>query len=201
MRLQRLLIPVALLTPLAFASPAAAVDHKIEVVNSAFSPADQRISVGDSVTWNFREAGHTTTSRRGQPESWNSPVGTTSNAGDVYTKEFDTPGRYQYVCIPHQTFMAGVIEVGTDTVSDSIDEFRGRRTGRRVRLSFLLNEPAKVTYRLIGPSRRTVKRARLEEGRQSFTLRRLRRGTYRGKLTVSDDFDNKVARRNSFVIR
>jgi plastocyanin len=192
---------MALLIPLALASTAAAVDHKIEVVNSAFSPADQSIAVGDSVTWNFREAGHTTTSRRGQPQFWNFPAGTTSTAGSTHTEVFNTPGRYQYICIPHQTFMDGVIQVGTDTVTDTIDEFRSKRTGRRVRLSFLLNEPARVTYRLVGPSRRTARRGRLDEGRHSFTLRRLRRGTYRGKLTVSDDFDKKVTPRNFFVIR
>ena len=192
---------MALLTPLALASPAAAVDYEVEVVDSQFNPAELHIAVGDSVTWNFREIGHTTTSRRGQPESWNYPAGTTSSGGETYTEVFDTPGRYQYVCTPHQTFMDGVIQVGTDTVTDSIDEFRSRRTGRRIRLSFLLNEPARVTYRLFGPSRRTVKRGRLEAGRHSFTVRRLRRGTYRGRLIVSDDFDNRVTPRNFFVIR
>jgi hypothetical protein len=70
-----------------------------------------------------------------------------------------------------------------------------------VKLSFLLNEPATVTYRLKGPSRRTVKLGRLAKGRHSFTLRRLKRGTYRGVLTVVDDFDKKITPRNFFVIR
>jgi hypothetical protein len=70
-----------------------------------------------------------------------------------------------------------------------------------VRLSFLLNEPATVTYRLKGPSRRTVRRGRLATGTHSFTVRRLKRGSYRGVLTVVDDFDKKITPRNSFVIR
>jgi plastocyanin len=201
MRLQRLLFPLVVLTALAFASPAAAFDWKTEVINFEFKPREHRISVGDSVTWNFTDGGHTTTSLRGQPDSWNSVPGGTNSAGSSFTHEFDTPGRYQYVCIPHRSFMKGVIEVGTDTVIDSIDDFRSKRTGHRVKLSFLLNEPATVTYRLKGPSRRTVKRGRLAAGRHSFTLRRLKRGTYRGVLTVSDDFDNKVTPRNFFVIR
>jgi plastocyanin len=192
---------MALLTPLAFASPAAAFDWKTEVVNFDFTPGEQRIAVRDSVTWNFNAAGHTTTSRRGQPDSWNFPAGSSSTAGSSFTHEFDTPGRYQYYCIPHETTMQGVIEVGTDAVVDTIDKFRSKRTGHRVRLRFLLNEPATVKYRLTGPSRRTVKRGRLDAGPHSFTLRRLKRGSYRGVLTVKDDFDRKVTPRNHFVIR
>jgi plastocyanin len=201
MRTQRSLIPLALLTPLVLASPAAAFDWKTEVVDFEFKPAERRISVGDSVTWNFTAGGHTTTSLRGQPDSWNSMPEGTNTAGSSYTKVFNTPGRYQYVCTPHQTFMKGVVEVGTDTVVDSLDDFRSRRRGNRVKLSFMLNEPATVTYRLKGPSPRTVKRGRLDDGTHSFTLRRLKRGTYRGVLTVVDDFDKKITPRNFFVIR
>ncbi len=201
MPLQRLLIPLAVLTPLVLASPAAAFDWPTEVVDFEFKPADRRIALGDSVTWNFTAAGHTSTSLEGQPDSWNSVPEGTNAAGSSYTKVFNTPGRYQYMCIPHQAFMKGVIEVGTDEVVDSLDNFKSKRTGNRVKLSFLLNEPAIVTYRLKGPTRRTVKRGRLRAGRHSFTLRRLRRGTYRGVLTVVDDFDKKITPRNFFVIR
>jgi plastocyanin len=199
MRPQRVLIPLALLTPLVLASPAAAVDWKAEVIDFEFKPAQHRISVGDSVTWNFTAGGHTSTSLRGQPDSWNSEG--TNSAGSSYTKLFDTPGRYQYVCTPHKAFMTGVIEVGADTVVDSLDNFKSTRRGNRVKLSFLLNEAATVTYRLSGPSRRTVRRGRLDAGTHSVTLRRLKRGTYRGVLTVVDDFDKKITPRNFFVIR
>ena len=172
------------------------------MIDFEFKPAEQHIAVGDTVTWNFNADGHTTTSVRGQPDSWNSAAdGNTSRAGTVFPKVFNTPGRYQYVCVPHQDFMKGVIQVGTDTVIDSIDNFKSKRTGNRVKLSFLLNEPATVTYKLTGPSRRTVKKGRLAAGRHSFTLRRLKRGTYRGVLTVVDDFDKKITPRNFFVIR
>ena len=68
-------------------------------------------------------------------------------------------------------------------------------------LSFLLNEPATVTYRLKGPSPITVRRGGLDDGRHSFTLRRLKRGKYRGVLTAVDNFDKKITPRNFFVIR
>jgi plastocyanin len=195
------MIFLALLTPLALASPAAAFDWTTEVVDYEFKPREQRIAVGDSVIWSFTAGGHTSTSLKGQPDSWNSVSEGTNSAGSTYNHVFDTPGRYQYVCTPHQSFMKGVIQVGTDTVSDTLDAFRTRRSGNRVKLSFRLNEPAIVTYRLRGPSRRTVKRGRLGIGAHSFTVRRLKRGTYRGVLTAVDNFDKKATARNFFVIR
>ena len=202
MRPTRLLTPVALLVFLASASPAAASDWGVNVIDYQFEPEVREIAVGDSVTWNFAADGHTTASTKGQPDSWNSaPDGGTNSAGAPYTKVFNTPGRYQYVCVPHKVFMKGVIQVGTDTVADSVDNFKTKRTANRVKVSFLLTEPATVTYKLTGKSRRTVKLGRVAAGRRSFTLRRLKRGTYRGVLTVVDDFDKKVTPRNSFVIR
>jgi plastocyanin len=202
MRPNRLLTPVALLVFFASASPAAAFDWSVNVVDYQFEPEVRAIAVGDSVTWNFAVDGHTATSTKGQPDSWNSaPEGGTNSAGAPYTKVFNTPGRYQYICVPHEAFMKGVIQVGTDTVADSVDNFKTKRTGNRVKLSFLLKEPATVTYKLTGKSRRTVKKGRLAAGRHSFTLRRLKRGTYRGVLTVVDDFDKKLTPRNFFVIR
>ena len=202
MRTIRLILPLALLIPLALVSPAGAVDYTVVADDSfTFTPGERRIAVGDTVTWSFADAGHTSTSVRGQADRWNSVSEGTKPAGDLYAKTFNIPGRFQYVCTPHRTFMKGVIQVGTDTVADSLDNFRSKRTGNRVRLSFLLNEPATVRYSLRGPTRRTVRLGRLAAGTRSFTLRRLRRGSYRGVLTVVDDFDKKITRRNFFVIR
>ena len=201
MRMNRLVLPVALLTPLALASPATAFDWRTEVIDFEFRPAERRIALGDSVTWNFSVEGHTSKSVAGQPDSWNSAGSGTNPAGSSYTHVFDTPGRYQYVCTPHKEFMKGTIEVGTDAVTDSVSSFKSKRTGRRVRLTVVLAEPAKLSYKLRGPSRRSVCRGRLAAGRHSFTLRRLKRGTYRGVLSVVDDFDKKITPRNFFVIR
>jgi plastocyanin len=201
MRPNRLALPLAFAFTLALASPAAAFDWTTNVIDFEFQPSEQRIARGDTVTWNFSVEGHTTASVAGQPDSWKSVEDGVNPAGSSYTHQFNTPGRFQYVCVQHKDFMKGVVEVGSDTVTDSIDRFKTRRTGRRVTISFLLNEPATVRYSLKGPSRRTVKRGRLEAGAHSFTLRRLRRGSYRGVLTVVDDFDHKVTPRHSFVIR
>ena len=201
MRPNRLAFPSAILLSLVLAAPAAAFDWKTEVIDFEFQPAERKISVGDTVTWDFTVGGHTSASVGGQPESWKSAESGTNGSGTSFTQQFNTPGRYQYVCLQHRDFMKGSVEVGTDTVIDSIDKFRTKRTGRRVKVSFLLNEAATISYKLSGPSRRTVKKGRLDAGTHSFTLKRLRKGTYRGKLTVVDDFDKKITPRNFFVIR
>jgi plastocyanin len=197
----RLAFPLAILVSLVLAAPAAAFDWKSDVVDFEFQPAEQKIAVGDTVTWNFLQGGHTSASVGGQPDSWKSIDAGANSAGTSFTHQFNTPGKYQYVCLQHRDFMKGSIEVGTDAVIDSIDRFKAKRTGHRVKVSYLLNEAAKVTYKLSGPSRRTVKEGRLDAGKHSFTLKRLKKGTYRGKLTVVDDFDKKITPRNSFVIR
>jgi len=195
------MVPLAFVLALVPAAPAAAFDWSTNVIDFEFQPSERKIAQGDSVTWNFSAEGHTSASAGGQPDSWKSIEDGVNPAGSSYSHIFNTRGRFQYVCLQHRDFMKGVIEVGTDTIVDSIDNFRTKRIGNRVKISFLLNEPAIVRYSLKGPSRRTVKRGRLDAGTHSFTLRRLKRGTYRGVLTVVDDFDKKVTPRNFFVIR
>lgn len=196
--MRSLLLPLTLLLSLGGAAPALATDWDVGVTDFTFTPSERRIEVGDKVVWRFTDGGHTTTSRAGQPDRWDSDL---QSAGGVYEHVFDTPGRYQYICRPHSSYMSGVVQVGDDAVSDTVDDFRSKRRGRSVTITFTLNEAARMTYRLKGPSRRTVKRARLAAGDQRFKLRRLARGSYRGTLALSDDFDNKVAPKSSFVIR
>jgi plastocyanin len=199
MRFHRLLpLPLALLLALAGASPAMAVNWTVDVTDYEFTPSERQIAVGDKVVWRFNDGGHTATSRPGQGEQWDSDL---QSGGGTFEHTFTKPGRYQYVCTPHSSFMSGVIEVGGDPVSDTVDNFRTKRRGRSVTIRFTLNEPARVTYRLRGPRRRTVRRGRLETGSHSFKVRRLARGRYRGTLIVTDDFDNSVRPKNSFVIR
>lgn len=195
------MLPLATLLLLVPAAPAAAADWTTNVVDFNFQPDKLAIAVGDSVTWTFSADGHTTASLRGQPDSWRSMDDGANAAGSSYTRQFNTPGRFQYVCLQHKDFMAGEVTVGRDAVAKSLSRFRTQRTGRRARMSFRLYEPATVRYSLKGPSRRTVKLGRIAPGAHAFTLRRLKRGTYRGGLTVVDDFDKKTTLRNSFVVR
>ena len=197
----RLVLPLAVALGLLVASPAGALDYQTNIIDFSFKPKEQNIAPGDTVTWTFSEEGHTVASVRGQADSWKSADDAPNPMGTTYTHVFNTPGKFQYICLQHKDFMKGVVVVGTDIVADTIDAFRTRRTGNRVKIGFVLNEPATVKYTLKGPSRRTVKRGLLAKGRHSFTVRRLRPGSYRGVLTVVDDFDKKVTPRNSFVIR
>jgi plastocyanin len=203
MRTRRLVAALVLLVPLAVAAPASAQGPEVEVVDSAFQPSSLQVNPGDTVIWDFTAGGHTTTSRSGQPESWNSdPSGPGFNsAGDRFSQTFDTPGRYQYFCIPHEPFMRGVVQVGTDQFRRSHTRFRQRRRGGTLTFSFRLREPAKVTVRLRGASRRTVTRRRLGTGSHSIRLARLREGRYRGTVTFVDDFDKRSVVRTSAVIR
>ena len=200
MRRHRLLsIPLALSLALAAALPASAAEVEITATDFMFSPSPRAIAVGDSVIWRFATGGHTTTAERGQAERWSSGPRTTP-AGQTFRHTFSRPGRFQYFCIPHAGFMRGVVTVGSDAVRDTVDAFRTTRSGSSVRVSFKLNEPAAVTFKLRGAERRTVRRGRLGKGRHSFRVRNLDAGSYRGTLALSDDFDKKASEQKSFAI-
>jgi plastocyanin len=192
-------IPLAVLIALAAAAPASAPDWDVEAKDFEFTPRDRKIAVGDTVVWRFAATGHTTTAVRGQAERWNSGPEATPR-GETFRHTFRRPGRFQYFCIPHEGFMKGVIRVGEDEVSDTLDAFTSRRSGSGVRVSFRLNEPATATYRLRGPEPRTVRRGRLAAGRHSFTVRNLEPGRYGGTLALEDDFDKKASAKKSFTI-
>jgi plastocyanin len=200
MRRHLLPTPLVLVLALAPAAPASAAEVEITATDFRFSPTPQTIGVGDTVIWRFATGGHTTTAQGGQAERWNSGPRTTP-AGQTFRHTFNRPGRFQYFCTPHAGFMRGVVQVGSDTVRDSVDAFRTRRSGSGVRVSFELNEPATVSFKLRGAERRTVRRGRLGKGRHGFTVRSLDAGSYRGTLALADDFDKKSTAQKSFVIR
>jgi plastocyanin len=200
MRFRLLLAPVALALSLVAPSPASAAEQLVNVIDFEFQPKDLQINPGDTVTWTFTDPGHTSTSNSGQAERWNS--GPAANpAGTRFSHTFDTPGRYGYICIPHGTFMTGVVQVGRDEFRKSQRSFKQTRRGNSITMRFRLVEPAKVTVNLRGPSRRTATRRRLEPGRHSIKFARLREGRYRGTVTFQDDFKKKSVMRTSAVIR
>ncbi|HEX2416027.1 MAG TPA: plastocyanin/azurin family copper-binding protein [Thermoleophilaceae bacterium] len=188
MRPYRLLIPLALLVPLAPASPAAAVDFPVRVTDYEFGPKEVKVGVGDSVTWSFDMGSHTTTSDSGQVESWDSGPAA-SPVGTKYTQTFNTPGRFSYYCIPHQAFMKGAVVVGTDEFKKSQTKFKQVRRGSKVTFSFKLVEAAKVVASIKGPNKKKATRKRLKPGRYSIALRGLKQGRYKGTVTFTDDFD------------
>ena len=197
------LTAVSVAATLGVAPAASARDWGVDAIDWQFVPAETTVEVGDSVTWHFTVAGHTSTSLGGQAESWNSAPTGSNPAGSSFTHVFTTPGRYQYVCIPHRDFMTGVIEVrgATGGSSPVLASLHTRRVRRGVRVRFRLNAAANVTYRLKGPSRRTVRRRDLPAGAHTLRVRRLRRGAYRGVLTATDASGAKTRRATSFRVR
>ncbi len=89
--------------------------------------------------------------------------------------------------------MKGTIVVGEDAVRDTVDRLRCA-VGNYVKITYKLNEAATVTYKLKGPSSRTVKKGRVKKGKHSFRLKNLKEGEYRGTLTLVDDFDKRATR-------
>jgi plastocyanin len=199
MRLHRLLLaPLTAVAALAVAAPSLAADFGVGVSDFEFAPKTQSIAVGDTVTWTFNDGGHTTTARPGQPDRWDSDL---KEAGATFQKTFTKPGRYQYVCTPHDTFMTGVLVVGSDAVKDSVDAFKTKVSGTKATVSFELNEAVSATYTLKGAAKRTVKRKRLATGKHSIVLKRLKKGSYTGTLVLTDDFDKKTTQKKAFAVR
>lgn len=82
-----------------------AANFTIEMRNNFFSPANQTVNVGDSITWKAVQAGHNTVSATG---GWSSAI---LNTGQ-FTFTFNTAGKFHYICEPHVSFgMAGDITV------------------------------------------------------------------------------------------
>jgi plastocyanin len=197
-RKRLILAPLTTLAALGVAAPATAVDLNIAAADYQFTPVTQNVAVGDRVVWSFDNDGHTTTSKSGQAESWDSK---TKAAGSTFAKTFTKPGRYQYICVPHQSFgMKGTIVVGEDTVADTVDNFKTKVSGTKVTVSFKLNEPATAGYKVTGASKRTVKAKRLKAGKHSITVKGLKAGSYKGTLSLSDDFDKKTTEKKSFKV-
>jgi plastocyanin len=179
-------LPLAAVLTLALAAPASAAEWSVEATDYQFSPRPLNVAVGDTVTWtNAGPSQHTATSAKGQAVRWDSPY---LDAGQTYSKVFDTPGKYQYFCRPH-VFMKGVITVGSDEVAKSFAKLRTVRKGSRVKASFRLREPAKVVGKLRGATKRTVSAKRLKAGARSLSWGKLRPGSYKATLTFTDDFD------------
>jgi plastocyanin len=197
-RKRLILAPLTAFAALGLASPSLAADVGIGVEETfEFAPKTQTIGVGDTVTWNFNDEGHSTTSLPGQPDKWDSGV---KDQGAVFQHTFTKPGKYQYICVPHRDFMKGTLVVGSDTVKKTVGAVGAKVKGKQVTLSFKLNEGAVGTLKLTGAAKRTVKTKHLSAGKRTIVVKRLKSGSYKAALTLSDDFDNKTTQKKSFTV-
>jgi plastocyanin len=197
-RKRLILAPLTAILALCAVSPSLAAESSIGVANFDFTPGTQNLAVGDTVTWTFNDGGHTTTSQPGQPDKWDSGP---ENQGDKFVKTFTKPGRYQYVCTPHESFMRGTLVVGKDTVKKTAGAVTAKVSGTKVTVSLTLKEAASAKLKLTGAAKRTVTLKRLKAGKHGIVVKRLKAGSYSATLTLSDDFDKKSTVKKSFQVR
>jgi plastocyanin len=102
---------------LTLAAPATtrAVEHVVQIADSAFSPATLTISAGDTVTWrNADDRPHTVTSNDGAFDSGN------LDEGQGFSFTFTEPGTYTYLCEYHSEMQATiVVEAASTEVPDA----------------------------------------------------------------------------------
>jgi plastocyanin len=199
MRLNRLLLaPFTAAALLGVAAPSLAADVGIDVKDFEFGPKTQQIGVGDTVTWTLVDGGHSVTARPNQPQKWDSGV---LDKGKTFKQTFSKPGRYQYYCKPHESFMRATLVVGTDKVKKTVGALSAKVVGTKATIAFKLNEGAVATLKLKGASKKTVKTKRLAAGKRSIVVKKLKKGSYSATLTLSDDFDNTTTKKKSFTVR
>ena len=90
-----------------------AKNYTVTVKNYSFTPNTLDVKVGDSVTWNFTEGSHTTTSGSSctGDGKWDSG---TKGSGSTFVFVFTSTGTYNYFCTPHCSMgMTGSITVAT----------------------------------------------------------------------------------------
>jgi len=106
------IVLVLLVLSFFIASRTLAVIHDVSIIDFAFEPQSDKVTVGDTVRWTNNGASlHTSTSNTGV---WNSP---NLNTGQSFIFQFNTIGSFPYHCAIH-TSMTGTIVVKSTWVDD-----------------------------------------------------------------------------------
>ena len=107
---------------LALASPAAAKDVQVKMLNKGasgamvFEPALVKVAPGDTVTFVPTDLGHNAESIAGMIPAGAAPFKGKMNQN--LTVKFTKPGVYGYKCLPHYSMgMVGVVIVGNSTAN------------------------------------------------------------------------------------
>jgi len=96
-------------------APAQAGGTTVTVADTAFTPAQVTVALGQTVTWSFpQQVNHTTTSDQG---FWNSG---SRNGGETFARAFASAGTYAYHCIPHPQ-MTGKVRVPLEASGSAAD--------------------------------------------------------------------------------
>jgi len=107
-------------------------DHDIGMTIDSFRPEELTVTAGTTVTWrNTSSHGHTVTAfqdaypseaaffasggyetEKSAREAWETDNGGVLKGGETFEHTFETPGRYDYFCVPHvDADMIGAVEV------------------------------------------------------------------------------------------
>ena len=89
-------VALTLVTLLPASSAFAQEAQTVDVKNFTYAPTEIHIAAGEAITWtNADFIQHTITADDGSFDSGY------LNLGQTFTQQFDTPGTYQYYCLPH----------------------------------------------------------------------------------------------------
>jgi plastocyanin len=189
------LAPLSILFLLALPAPALAADANVNIGDDFFGDPSQDISTvqiqpGESVTWHWTGTDqHTVTARSGQTERFGSPFKTSG----TFQHTFNKPGRFTYFCQVHSN-MRGAVEVGPapfpDTLLPKATSVKAKATGSTAKVSFKLSEKSRVKVSVRGRSDRVTSRL-LGKGKRSLKFRHLKAGTYKVTLSLRDVAKNK----------
>ncbi len=111
MRLSSLRTPVALAAAaasLALAAPALAAPADVNVGSDYFQSNNVTVTAGEAVTWHWTGGGHNVSFQSGPEKMGVSPF---NSAGATWSKTFNTPGTYTYICEAHPSKMKGTVTV------------------------------------------------------------------------------------------
>jgi plastocyanin len=117
-----------------FQAAAAAADQTVDIgPGLAFNPQTVVVAPGETVTWIWQDAPHSSTSdATSGPEVWNSGI---QAAGATFSHTFQTPGDYPYYCLVHSfpggTFMNGLVRVAEPTATPTATPPRPATTPTR----------------------------------------------------------------------
>ena len=91
--------------------------HLITVADFQFNSASENAIIGDTITWTWVSGSHTTTCDPAINSSTSLPAGAAvwnsniSSASPSFSYVLTVAGTYNYLCLPHQFFMKGVLNV------------------------------------------------------------------------------------------
>ena len=196
------LITLALFAALAVPADAATFD--VTVANNAFTPAERTVTQGDTVTWTFAgpDTNHSVTSDDAANQgAWDSDPGNpfpNHNGSSKFSKDMNFPGVFTYHCKVHSN-MTGKVTVNPkfndpnppaqDTVAPKFGAPTVSVTKRQAR--FTLDENAKVTATLVGPTRKRLSIAGQAGDNVLKLPKKLKPGRYALALRATDVTGNR----------